>query len=79
VCGLLYLAAVRDDLRQRECCQVWVDSGLSAWELACHVLPTVVNGRLALRSLLLCVKEAKELFGRAPPIPLHFEVPPVAL
>src|SRR6201999_1367139 len=34
--GLLYLAAVRDDLRQQERCQARVDSGLSAWELACH-------------------------------------------
>ena len=39
---LLYLAAVRDDSRQQEHCQARLDSGLSAWELACHAFPTTV-------------------------------------
>ena len=40
--GLLYLAAVPDDSGQQEHCQGRLDSGLSAWELACHALSTTV-------------------------------------
>lgn len=38
--GLLYPTAVPNDSCQRERRQVWVDIGLSAWELARHAVPT---------------------------------------
>jgi hypothetical protein len=41
--GLLYLAAVRDDRRQQEYCQVRLDVRPSAWELVCHASVTIVS------------------------------------
>src|SRR5438034_5854071 len=40
--GLLYLTPVRDGWLQQEHRHVRLDVGLSAWELACHALPTTV-------------------------------------
>jgi hypothetical protein len=53
---LLYPTAVPDDSCQRERRQVWLDIGLSAWELACHILPTIIFAAQKLFSLSVSVR-----------------------
>lgn len=55
-CLLLYLAAVRGNACQQERCQVHLDIGLSAWELAYHVLPTTVFAAQSLYALSLSAR-----------------------
>jgi hypothetical protein len=57
---LLYLPAVRDASRQQELCQGCLDTALSAWELACHALPTTVFAHLSVVFAALAVTRSIE-------------------